>query len=265
MQGKQLKELEESFDSGIISKEEYEKKKKEIEELPEPVIEEKKEEDVPEVKLKADKMLIIGAIVLVLIFTIILGLRFFTEEEQKTIDELHELNLKGKLKDDQGYLYKGVYSFVNVEDVWYAQLMSPSGSTLFNFNFRYSPRDLEDIKIKGTLDTKKFNEAKEYFVTFNPLGTDFTHIQLARFDFDIQMTKVFQKTPKSACDRNATPCSGVPIITCDNTDEIVVYYKESNDLSVEYDDNCIIISGLGFDLVKGVDRVLYNFYDIMDQ
>ena len=211
-----------------------------------------------------------SAIAVVMVFAVIFGMRFVNQEElPETIDELHQLNLKGKLKPEQGYLYNGVHSFVKIDDVWYAQLMSPSGNTLYNFNFRYSPRELEDIKIKGNLDIGKFNDAKQYYVTFNPVGEEFVHIRLGRLDYDMMMVTVFQKTPISACDRNAsnatTACLGVPIITCDNTDDLVVYYKESDELSVEYEDNCIIISGSGFDFIKGVDRVLYNLYKIMDQ
>lgn len=264
-----LKKLEESLESGAISKEEYEKKKKEIEEMPEEKVEKEKEEEVKDVKLKSDKMLIIGAILIVLVFAMIFGSRYFTQERPETIDELHELNLKGKLKPEQGYLYEGAYSFVKYNDFWYTQLMSSSGKTEFNFNFRYSPRELEDIKIKGWLDVDKFNNASQYYATFNPLGNELTHIRLARLDYDMMMVKVFRKTPISACDRNAsnatTACLDIPLITCENTEDIVVYYKESDELSVEYRDNCIIISGSGLDLVKGVDRVLYNLYGVMEQ
>ena len=263
-----LKKLEELFESRLISKEEYEKKKKEIEEMPEEKIEKKKSEEVKESKLKSDKMLIIIAALIILVFIVIFSLRYFTQERPETIDELHQLNLKGKLKPEQGYVYNG-YSFVKLDDFWYTQLMSSSGKTEFNFNFRYSPRELEDIRIKGNLDVEKFNNASQYFVTFNPLGKEFTHIRLARFDYDMQMIKVFQKIPISACDRNAsnvtTVCSGVPIKTCENTEDIVVYFKESDKLNVEYRDNCIIIEGREFDFVKGVDRVFYNLYGIMEQ
>jgi len=263
-----LKKLEEIYQHGLITKKEYEKKKKHIEAMPEPRIEKENKEDVKEPKLKSDRMLIIIAIIVILVFAVILGSKFF-QKRPETIDELHELNLKGKLKEDQGYLYKGAYSFVKFDNFWYTQFKSPKGTILYDFNFRYSPRELEDIKIKGKLDFEKFNDASQYYATFNPLGNDFTHIRLARLDYDLQMTKIFQKTPISACDRNSTnvstACYGVPIITCENTEDIVVYYKESNELSVEYKDNCIVISGSGFDLVKGVDRVLYNLYDIMEQ
>jgi len=263
----QLKKLEEIYEHGLINKEEYKKKKKEIEDIPEEKIEENKEE-VKDVKLKSDKILIIGAIIIVLLFGAIFGLRYFNQEQPKTIDDLHELNLNGKLDDEKGYVYNG-YSFVNSDGVWYTQFKSPGGTILYNFNFRYSPRDLEDIKIKGKLDIERFNDASQYYVTFNPLGNELTHVRLARLDYDVMMTRIFQKIPVSACDRNAsnatTACLGIPIITCENTDDIVGYYKESDELSLEYKDNCIIISGSGFDFVKGVDRVLYNLYGVMEQ
>lgn len=263
-----LKDLEKTFEEGVISKEEYERKKKEIEAMPEEKREESKEE-VKEPKLKSDRILIIGAILLIVVFAGLFGLKYFNQEQPQTIGDLHELNFKGKLKPDQGFMYNDVYSFIKFDDFWYTKLVSQTGKTEFNFNFRFSPRELEDIDIKGNLDLDKFNNASQYYVTFDPLGKEFTHIRLGRLDFDIQMTKVFQKTPISACDRNVsnktTSCFRVPIITCENTDDIVVYYKESDELSVEYNDNCIIISGRGFDIVKGVDRVLYNLYGIMEQ
>jgi len=260
-----LKKLEKSFEEGIISEEEYEKNKKEIEAMPEEVHEEKEEKE-KQPKLRSDVILIIGAISLVVLFVVLFNYRTFTQDKPQTIDELHELNLQGKLKPDQGFIHNDVYSFVILDDVWYTQLQSRTGKTLYNMNFRYSPRDLEDIEIKGKLDVDKFNDATQYYATFNPLGNDFTYVRLARLDYAAQMIKVFQKTPISACDRNETTiCFNIPIITCENTEEIVVYFNESDDLSVEYKDNCIIISGNGFDLVKGVDRVLYNLYGLMEQ
>ena len=263
----QLKDLDKSLEEGLISKEEYNKKKKEIEAIPDVKTREIKE-NAKGVKLKSDRILIVAVFVVVLIFAVILGSKNSTPDTPETIDELHELNLKGELKPEQGYLYKGVYSFVKVDDVWYTELLSPTGKTSYNFNFRYSPRDLENIEIKGKLDVDKFNDASQYYATFNPLGNNFSHIRLARLDYDLQMIRIFQKNPVSACDRNVTngttACVGIPIITCDNTKDIVVYYKESEELNLEYDDNCIIISGSGLDFVKGVDRVLYNLYGIMD-
>ena len=186
-----LKELDKSLEDGIISKKEYEKKKKEIEEMPEEKIEEK--EEVKGVKLKSDRILIVGVIIIVLLFGIVFGLRYFTQEQPETIDDLHELNLKGKLKEEQGYLYKDVYSFVKFDNLWYTQFKSPKGTRLYDIQFRYGPREVEDINIKGSLNIELLNRATEYYVTFNPTGNDFSHVALAVADFNQHMINIFFK------------------------------------------------------------------------
>ncbi|MBI2208403.1 hypothetical protein HYU50_02810 [Candidatus Woesearchaeota archaeon] len=260
-----LKKLEESFEEGVISREEYEKKKKEIEEIPEKKTQTEKEEP-KEAKFKSDKILIIGAVLLMLLFAVVFGIRLFTQEQPKTIDDLHQLNFKGKLKPDQGYLYKDVYSFVKFEDLWYIQLVSPQKTRLYNVQFRYGPKEVEDIKISGALDFNLFNNATDYYVTFDPTGKDFSRVALAVADFERHMADIFFKQPIAACDRNETfACRDRPIITCDNTDKFVLYVKEANESKVSFDRNCIIVEGNGFDLVRGIDRVLYVFYEIMEQ
>ncbi len=259
-----LKKLEESFESGIISKEEYEKQKEDIEEMPEPKKEEVKEE-VKEARLKSDRTLIVVVILLILMFIGIFSLRYFTQEKPQTIDDLHELNLKGKLKEEQGYIYNDVYSFVKFDELWYTQLISPKGTRLYNIQFRYGPKDVQEIKIFGSLNTDLLNNATDYYVTFNPTGSNFSHVALAVGDFNSHMTNIFFKKPIAACDRNETlTCINRPIITCDNTYELVLYVKETNKTRAYYDDNCIVVEGSGFDLVKGVDRILYDFYNIIE-
>ena len=261
-----LKELEKSLEEGLISGEEYEKNKKELEEMPEQKrAEEEVKEEGKEVKLKSDKVLIIGTVILVLVFAAILGSRYFNQELPETIDDLHELNLKGKLNPEHGYLYNDVYSFVKFDDLWYTQLMSPKGTRLYNIQFRYGPGELEDIKIGGSLNIGLLDTATEYYVTFNPLGNNFSGVALAVSDFNQHMTNIFFKKPIAACDKNETlACRGRPIITCDNTEDLVLYVKEANSSRVYFDDNCIVVEGSGLELVKGVDRILLGFYNIME-
>lgn len=260
-----LKKLEESFEEGVLSREEYEKKKREIEEMPEEKTEAAKEEP-KEAKFKSDKILIIGAVLLMLLFAVVFGIRFFTQEKPQTIEDLHQLNFKGKLKPDQGYLYRDVYSFVKFDDLWYMQLASPKKTRLYNIQFRYGPKEIEDIKVSGALDFGLFNNATDYYVTFDPTGKDFSHVALAVADFNQHMVTIFFKTPIPACDRNETyVCRDRPIITCSSTDKVVLYVKEANESKVSFSNNCIIVEGNGFDLVREIDRVLYVFYEIMEQ
>ena len=263
MKEAKLKKLEELLEAGLISKEEYEKKKKEIEEMPEQKVEEKKEE-VEDTKLKSDRMLIIVVGLVVLVFIAIFGFGYFTQEQPETIDDLHELNLKGKLKPEQGYLYKDVYSFVKYDNLWYVQLMSPKGTRFYNIQFRYGPKEVEDIKIEGILDTELFNNASDYYVTFNPVGKDFSHVAVAVGDFNQHMVNIFFKNPIAACDKNETDaCKDRPIITCDNTDEAVVYLKEETPTKITLESNCIIVQGEGEELVRAADKVIWIQYGII--
>ena len=265
---KQLEILKGSFESGIIDKEEYEKWKEKLE----PDVKEfdKKIEEInkePEEGPKSsEKSLIVVVSAIVLLFAAIFAFSIFNKQQPKTLEDLHVLNLKGELKPEQGYVYKGVYSFVTLDDLWYTQLTSPKGTKIYSLALRYSPKDLKDIVIEGSLDKDFFNSKNEFFVTFNPTGREFSYIGLAVADFNTHMSKVFEKKPIAACDRNETePCRNRPIVTCEDKDKLVLYIQESDLFRTYYNDNCIVVEGNGFDLVKGVDRILYNLYNVMEQ
>ncbi len=266
---KKLDILKGSFESGIIGREEYEKWKEKLEpdvRRSDKMVEEETMADAEEPKKSSEKTLLISIAVIVLLFIAIFAYTAISKQEPKTLEELHVLNLKGKLKPEQGYTYKGAYSFITFDNLWYTQLTSPKGTKIYSLALRYSPKDLKDIVIEGNLNAEFFNNQSEFFVTFNPAGKDFSSIGLAVADFNTHMSKVFEKKPIAACDRNETePCKTRPIVTCDNADKLVLYIKESERLRAYYNDNCIVVEGNGFDLVKGVDRILYNLYNIMGQ
>src|SRR3989344_7954427 len=229
---KKLEELKESFETGVISAKEYEEQKEKISEETEAKEEEKASpEEHTEEKgaKKSDKILIASVLALILLFAVFFSYRAITKPQPQTLDELHLFNLKGKLKAEQGYIYKDAYSFVNFDNLWYMQLKSPQGTRLYNMALRYGPKDLENIKISGNLDLELFNNASDYYVTFNPVGSNFSHIALAVGDFNTHMTNVFFKVPIAACDKNETlACAARPVITCENTDKVVLYVKEAN-------------------------------------
>ncbi|MBI2650836.1 hypothetical protein HYX04_06030 [Candidatus Woesearchaeota archaeon] len=267
---KKLDILKGSFESGIIEKDEYDKWKeklepdvkefdRKIEEINKPGIEE-------EPKKSSEKALLISVAVIVLLLVFIFAYSILNKPKPQTLEDLHILNLKGKLKPEQGYVYNGVYSFVVSDDLWYTQLTSPKGAKIYSLALRYSPKDLKGIVIEGSLNAEFFNNKSEFFVTFNPTGKEFSYVGLAVADFNTHMSKVFEKNPVAACDRNETePCKTRPIVTCEDTDKLVLYIKESERFRTYYNNNCIVVEGNGFDLVKGVDRVLYNLYSIMGQ
>lgn len=258
-----------SLESGIIDKKQYDREKEKLEaELKEfdKKVEEANKQEAPEEPKSSDKPLLIVIGIIALVIAAVIVYSIFNKEQPKTLEDMHVLNLQGKLKPEQGYVYKGVYSFVNFDGVWHTQLMSPKGTKVYSMALRYSPREVENMAIEGMLDKQFFDSQTEFFVTFNPTGNDFSKVALAVADFDAHLTKVFEKIPIAACDRNETEvCRERPIVTCSDNDKLVLYIKESDRLRVYYNSNCIVVEGAGFDLVKGVDRVLYNLYGIMGQ
>ena len=267
---KKLEILKGSLESGIIDKEQFEKEKKKLESDVKEFDKKIKEINRAEVNEKPTKssevVLLITITIIFLLLAAILAFSYFYKQKPKTIEELHILNLQGKLNPSQGYLYKGIYSFIILDNVWYTQLSSPKGTKVYNLALRYSPRDLKEIVIEGSLDGEFFNNQTEFYVTFNPTGRSLQYVGLAVADFDVHMLKVFEKTPIPACDRNETDvCKKKSITTCDDTDKLVLYIKEAEKFRVYYKNNCIVVEGNGIDLVKGVDRILYNLYNLMGQ
>ena len=224
-------------------------------------------EDEEAPKKSSEKALVISIAVIIVLFGLIFAVRYFYKPQALTLEDMHALNLKGKLRPEQGYVYKGLYSFITQDQEWFTQLSSPKGTKIYDLALRYSPRDLRNITIEGNLNTEFFDSQSEYYVTFNPKGNQFPYVGLAVADFNTHMSKVFEKTPIAACDRNETQiCQTRPIVTCGNTGnstKLVLYIRESDRFRVYYNDNCIVVEGEGLDLVRGVDRILYNFYHVM--
>lgn len=223
----------------------------------------------PEKKsFRSDIVLLVGIAAVILLFAVFFGYGYLANQERpQTVQEMHIANLEGELDPDLGFVYNDVYSFITLDDFWYTELVSPAGETLFNLAMRHSPREVDGMPIRGSLNVTKFDDAADYYVTFNPEGRDFPHVTLAVGEFNQHMASAFRKLPIAACDRNSTiqACEGRPVVTCDSTEKIVFYVNESETSSVVYDENCIVVSGTGFELTQGVDRVLYDLYHIIER
>ncbi|MEK6828417.1 MAG: hypothetical protein AABX78_03635, partial [Nanoarchaeota archaeon] len=229
---KKLNILKGSFESGIIDKDEYDKWKEKLEpdvkEFDQKIEEFNKVNAQEEPKKSSEKILIVSISIIVLLFISVIAFSIINKPQPKTLEDLHVLNLKGKLKPEQGYVYKGVYSFVTLDNLWYTQLTSPKGAKIYSLALRYSPKDLKGIAIEGTLDTEFFNNQSNFYNTFNPTGKELSYVSLAVADFSTHMAKVFEKDPIAACDRNETEaCKTRPIVTCEDAGKLVLYIKES--------------------------------------
>jgi hypothetical protein len=220
-------------------------------------------EDLKEKKI-SDKALILAIGAIIIIIAIIISLRFFPEETPQTIDDLHLANLKKELNSNEGYTYNG-YSFVFANGLWYTQVQNIAGTSLFNIPLHYGPKALEDIPVEGEFNSEIFNSEKGIYITFNPLGQNLNYVALAVGEFDQSIIQAFNKVPIAACDRNETAaCIGRPIITCENTDKPVLYLQQKPEAKVIFKDNCLIVQGVGPEIVEATDRLLLRLYGIME-
>lgn len=260
-----LKAIKKGFDDSLISREEYEQKKKEIEEK---IDDEKKKNkntgSSKEIAKKSDKALLISLfLILVFIAALVFFISLKSQARPKTIDELHQANLEAGLPQEQGYTYNH-FSFVKIAELWYTQIQSESGKTLYSVPFHFAPKELEDVKLFGELNNTLFNSDDKVYVTFNPLDENLQYIALAIGEFDQSIIKSFGKMPVAACAKNETEaCRTRPIITCENTKKPVAYFRQDKKTMVTYKGNCIILQGKDIEIVRATDRMLMQFYGIM--
>lgn len=221
-----------------------------------------KEDSVQESKKDARQlMLIIGGIVV--LFAIFFLVRALSEPDidVKTIDDLHLDNLQGKLDPSEGYIHNG-FSFVKFAGLWYTQLQKDNAIVSLAFN--YGPDEVQDIQIEGRLNSS-FLEAKRYFITFDPEGSDLQHVAVANAGLSNALVQGFGFYLIAACTKNITgACAKVPTVTCDDEDRSVIFFKEANETKIVYDNNCVIIQGREKEIIRAKDRLLLRWYNIIE-
>ena len=214
---------------------------------------------------KSDKILIVSILLILVLLGAFLSVRFLAKPKIATIDDLNQQNIEGKTNPDEGYLYKGVYSFVKSADLWFFQLKSPSGNNLYNIPLHFGPIELEDIKPNGKL-SKQFENSTDIYITFDPLAPQLQYTALAVGELDQSLINAFGKHPIAACSKNETAaCENRQIITCEDADKApVIYFQNNETTAITYQDNCIIVQGDGIEQVRAVDRMLLQWYGVMD-
>ncbi len=203
---------------------------------------------------------LIVSIVAFLFIALLLAVLFLKDKTPVTLDDYHDLNLRGKLDPDEGYTYNG-FSFVKVRDTWYTRLKRENTNQSYHLEVRYGPRDIEEVQLTG--DYTYLLTFNTTFITFDPTGKDFPHVALAAADISTNLVRVFNTTPFAACSKNETAvCANRPIVQCKQGTP-VIFIREDPVPAVVAKGTCITVQGSGFDLVKAANRLLFAWYGIM--
>ncbi len=154
------------------------------------------------------------------------------------------------------------FDFYYIDGMWYTQIQL--GKQPWNIPLRYGPKDVEYIPVIG--DPNVFLTAKGVYITFDPDSDDLNYTALATSELSLNLAQALNITPIGACTKNVTlACHNRTIVNCeiDKKHAIIYLTQNSSFPIVEQKDNCLILKGKGFDLVKAVDRLLLYWYKIM--
>lgn len=205
-------------------------------------------------------LILIGSVIAVI--AVILLIIYLTKPPRTalTIDEMHELNSKGKLEMSQGYLYNG-FSFVQSNGIWYSQVQK--GNTLYDTTFNSDPLSVENITVEGSISAL-FKNADVIYITFDPDAHGLKYIAVANAGLSMSLVKGFGYNLTAGCTSNETAtCRNTAVVQCGDEDKAVIYFKESTETKVVLSENCVTIEGAGEDIIRAKDRLLMRWYGIM--
>ena len=218
----------------------------------------------PEQEKKTTRNMLITLGALVVIFLIFWAIATFYNPVKTvpTVDELHELNLAGKLKPSQGYIYNG-YSFVNFSGVWYSRVQK--GDTTYEISFNNDPRSVEGIPVEGTLSAK-FIDGDTIYITFDPDAREAKYITVANAGLSFSLIKGFgYKLIASCTDNESMVCQKNGVVQCGDADKPVIYFKEDPETKIFLNETCITVQGAGPEMVKAKDRLLMDWYGMIGE
>ncbi len=152
------------------------------------------------------------------------------------------------------------FEFTKIGPLWYFQWQQDE--QLYTVPLRYNPEEVLDVPITGMFD-ERFQQENIY-LTHDPAEFGLTYIALGASELSLSLATVMGINISAACTANVTEaCFDGPIITCDNTNEAVIYIREVPESKIVFVGNCAIIQGQGIELLKAVDKLLYMWYGVI--
>ncbi len=199
--------------------------------------------------IKKETILIFTAISMVVILVLlVVGVKFYEPEEKAPTLVYH------------GFMFEQKAGF------WHFNWQADDGR-LYTVSLRFNPEEAAKIPLKGE-SIAKFNEhlknSNIVYIAFDPTADNFTYTALAAGELSLSIARALEITPVAACTVNETEaCISRPIVSCNSTDKAVIYLDDDEDEpKIVQKDNCLIISGRGFEKLRAADRVLYHWYKV---
>ncbi len=186
----------------------------------------------------------------------------FYDDEPLTIDEMHEANINGELSSEIGYFYNGL-SFVFSNTLWNTKIQH--NNKIYDIGMHYGPREVENVTLYGEVNDS-FISQKELYLVYNPYDDNLQNLNVGFSEMSFNLVNTFKKLPKAVCSQNHSACEGVPIFNCSNNKEnhIISFETTDEDAEVFLDGNCIHLRGREKEIIRATNRLLWWWYDVME-
>jgi len=200
-------------------------------------------EEQPDTKKPTRIFIIVGVIALIAI----LGFVLFGMKSEKSL-----------VSSTVDYNY---FKFEEVGGLWQTNIQLDN--QVYEGAFRFNPKQVEDVYISGNFSGFK---SSPIYITFDPDSEkgQFKYLALASSELTLHVVRGLNFTVIGACTKNETDaCFERPIVTCDDVDKSVIYLKAEPPAQITLNDHCVVLSGNEMELLKSVDRLLFQWYKIM--
>jgi len=241
--------------------------------------EELKKEEEKEKKPLSPRTKKILSIIMIIVFLMgIAGSSYLTYNYLKSRPEkidIPDLEITNKFL----YTYKGFEFRQNKDTTWSTQIFNPITQTLFIVSLHYGPKDIYNVPIDHSvrdwltyaIDFTSENADNESvgatFITFEPDVQSGFHA-IAYHELSKNLKEGLMLSPHPAVTEEVNQTIGnktIPVKKCDTTDEPIILLLHKGPTTISYNGkNCIIVQGLEENIVKAANRLLYQFYSVME-
>ena len=128
--------------------------------------------------------------------------------------------------------------------------------------FRFNPSQTDDVYITG--DFTGFKKSPIY-ITFDPNASqeEFKYLALGASELSLHLIRGLNMEVAAACTADETlACEERPIVSCDSN-ESVIYLVPKAPTQITLKGSCVTLSGDKLELLKSIDRVLFQWYKIV--
>ncbi len=153
------------------------------------------------------------------------------------------------------------FTFEEVGGLWQTNIQL--GDQLYEAIFRFNPEQVQDVYVTGNFSGFR---NQPVYITFDPDADEeqFKYLALAASELSLHLVRALNVTVEAACTKNITEvCANRAIVTCADTDKSVMYLVALAPTQITMGNSCVTLNGEGLELLKSVDRLLFQWYKII--